>query len=36
MTPEDRIREAAEADLFTFAKLINPQRVYGKVHEDIF
>jgi len=32
----DKIREAAEKDLLTFAKLVNPNRVYGKVHEEVF
>jgi phage terminase large subunit-like protein len=30
------LREAAEADLHTFAKLLQPHRVYGQVHEDVF
>lgn len=29
-------RKAAEADLFTFAQLVNPNRLYGKLHEEIF
>ncbi len=32
----DEIRQAAEADLYTFARLINPQRVYGDLHKDVF
>lgn len=38
-TREDKIREVrelAEADLFTFAKLVNPMRVYGDIHKDVF
>ena len=30
------MRERAEADLLYFAKLINPHRVYGSVHEELF
>ena len=30
-----RIREAAEADLLVFAKLVTPQRLYGAIHEEI-
>jgi hypothetical protein len=33
---EDKIRKLAEGDLFSFAKLVNPKRVYGKVHERVF
>jgi len=29
------IREAAEADLYTFATLVNPPRVYGHVHREL-
>ncbi len=29
------IREAAEADLTTFARLVNPTRMYGDIHVDI-
>lgn len=29
------IRQAAMDDLFTFARLINPQRVYGDIHKDV-
>lgn len=37
MPPQAReVRERAEADLFFFAKLVNPGYVYGKVHEEIF
>lgn len=31
----DQIREAAEADLVTFIKLVHPMRVLGHVHEDL-
>lgn len=31
-----RIREAAEADLYTFAKLVNPLRLYGEIHKEVF
>jgi hypothetical protein len=30
------LREAAEADINVFAKLVQPHRVYGQVHEDVF
>jgi len=29
------VREAAEADLVTFIKLVHPQRVLGEVHEEV-
>ena len=32
----DEIRQAAEADLYTFAQLVNPMRVYGQIHRDVF
>ena len=32
----DEIREAAEADLWTFAQLLHPERVYGDVHKEAF
>lgn len=32
---KDQIREAAEADLLTFIKLIAPHRVLGQCHEDV-
>lgn len=31
-----RVREAAENDLFFFAKLVNPGYVYGSIHKEIF
>lgn len=30
------IKQVAEEDLFTFAQLINPLRVYGDIHRDVF
>lgn len=30
------IKEACEADLFTFAKVLNPTYVYGDIHEEVF
>ena len=30
------IKEAAESDLYTFAQLVNPQRLYGDVHKKVF
>src|SRR5690606_20745843 len=35
-SPEDRIREAAEADLATFVRLVAPHRVLGHCHEELF
>lgn len=32
----DQIRELAEQDLFTFAKLVNPTRLYGDIHKEVF
>lgn len=32
----NEIRERAEQDLFFFAQLINPQYVYGEIHEKVF
>lgn len=32
----DRMRERALEDLSYFAHLVNPQRIYGEVHEEIF
>ncbi len=34
-SPIDQIREAAEADLQTFIKLISPKRLLGGVHEEL-
>lgn len=31
-----KIRERAENDLYFFAKLINPHRVYGEIHKELF
>lgn len=36
LSQKDSIRQLAEADLLTFARLVNPNRVYGQVHEDVF
>ena len=30
------IKAAAESDLYTFARLINPLRVYGDIHKDVY
>ena len=35
MTPNE-IRERAESDLYYFARLLNPQYVYGDIHEKVF
>jgi len=32
----DEIKKAAESDLHTFACLVNPSRVYGDVHKEVF
>lgn len=32
----EEVRELAEADLYTFACLVNPERVYGEVHKQVF
>jgi phage terminase large subunit-like protein len=31
-----KVKELAEADLKSFAKLINPKRIYGQVHLDVY
>ncbi len=36
MLTKDSIRTLAENDLLTFAKLVNPHRVYGAIHEELF
>ncbi|QXN67714.1 terminase large subunit [Vibrio phage VP41s3] len=35
MSKIDEIREAAEADFWTFVRLITPQYVYGEVHKEV-
>lgn len=35
MTPVEQIKQAAEASLLTFIKLVAPHRILGAVHEDI-
>lgn len=30
-----KVKEAAEADFKVFAKLVNPKRVYGSIHEEV-
>ena len=32
----DEIRELAESDLYTFARLIHPEREYGELHKKVF
>jgi hypothetical protein len=32
----DEIRKRAEKDLYTFAVLVNPHRLYGECHKDLF
>jgi phage terminase large subunit-like protein len=32
----EEVRELAESDLYTFACLVTPERVYGEVHKDVF
>lgn len=33
---KDDIRKLAESDLYAFARLVNPHRVYGDVHKKVF
>lgn len=35
-SPIEEIAQAAEADLYTFARLINPHRLYGDIHKEVF
>lgn len=35
-TEWEELREAAESDLYTFARLVNPERLYGDIHKDVF
>lgn len=35
MATKDEIRKLAELDLFTFAQLVNPNRVYGEIHKEV-
>lgn len=38
-TNQDKIaalRDLAEADLYTFARLTNPMRLYGEIHKEVF
>lgn len=32
----DELRRAAEEDLFFFAELVNPMRLYGDIHKEVF
>jgi phage terminase large subunit-like protein len=32
----DEIRKSAEKDLYLFARLVNPKRLYGTVHKEVF
>lgn len=32
----NELRDLAESDLYTFACLVNPERVYGEVHKEVF
>ena len=32
----DEVRELAETNLLFFAKLVNPHRIYGDIHEELF
>ena len=32
----DQIREACEEDLYTFAQVVEPHRVYGDIHKELF
>lgn len=33
---KEEVKQLAESDLLTFAKLVNPQRVYGEIHEKLY
>ncbi len=33
---EEQLRRLAEKDLFLFAQLVNPQRLYGELHKEVF
>jgi phage terminase large subunit-like protein len=35
LSPLDQIREAAEADLETFIKLVSPKRLLGSIHQEL-
>lgn len=35
-TTKDSIKRAAEDDLFYFACLVNPKRLYGEIHKEVF
>lgn len=35
MPTREEIREAAEGDLKVFARLVNPKRVYGSIHDEV-
>jgi len=32
----DQLRQACLSDLYTFAALVNPERVYGEIHKELF
>lgn len=36
MSSIDEIRQLAERDLYTFARLVHPEREYGDVHKEVF
>ena len=36
MASLEEIRALAEQDLYTFARLVNPQREYGEIHKKVF
>jgi len=36
MSEKEEIRKLAEADLYTFARLIHPEREYGELHKQVF
>lgn len=35
MSTKEQIKQAAEADLFTFIRLVHPNRILGQVHKDL-
>ncbi len=36
MSTASELRKICEKDLFSFAKYVNPQRVYGELHKKVF
>lgn len=36
LDPLDEVRQLAQSDLYTFARLIAPERVFGEIHREVF